>query len=198
MSEPAPVRFTPCPILSSTPLRSDESSVAEESAEAPSGPEPVDLEALRAEAYEEGRQAGLRAADEAMAEERLALARLAASLETLRPEPVAPLAALLAETVERLVRQIVGEVETDPVLLAERAGRAAALVAEESEAAVLLAHPADLPLIEPAGLAIRLAPDPELARGTLVVHCGSGWIEDGPAIRLDRLRAALDRLGAPE
>ena len=31
---------------------------------------------------------------------------------------------------------------------------------------------------------------------TLVLETGHGWIEDGPAVRLERLRAALDRVGA--
>jgi hypothetical protein len=30
------------------------------------------------------------------------------------------------------------------------------------------------------------------------LECASGWIEDGPAVRLERLRLALDRIGAPE
>jgi hypothetical protein len=30
----------------------------------------------------------------------------------------------------------------------------------------------------------------------LLLETGAGWIEDGPAVRLDRLRAELDRIGA--
>ena len=37
-----------------------------------------------------------------------------------------------------------------------------------------------------------------LARGSIVLETGHGWIEDGPAIRLERLRAELDRMGAPQ
>ena len=31
-----------------------------------------------------------------------------------------------------------------------------------------------------------------------VGETGHGWIEDGPAVRLERLRAELDRMGAPQ
>ena len=38
---------------------------------------------------------------------------------------------------------------------------------------------------------------PALERGTLILETGHGWVEDGPAVRLERLRAELDRMGAP-
>ena len=41
-------------------------------------------------------------------------------------------------------------------------------------------------------------PDAGLARGSIVLETGHGWIEDGPAVRLERLRAELDRMGAPQ
>jgi flagellar assembly protein FliH len=39
--------------------------------------------------------------------------------------------------------------------------------------------------------------DETIERGGLLLETGQGWIEDGPSVRLDRLRAELDRMGAP-
>lgn len=167
-------------------------------ADAPEAPIPVvDPDAIRADSFAHGFEEGRRTAELEIADQRTALARLAESLEALRPEPTDALAVLLAETVERLVRQIVGEVEIDPVLLANRAQAAAALVGEEVEPGKLLVHPDDIALLEGARIAVPIVGDPALTRGTVMVECASGWIEDGPVVRLDRLRTALDRLGAP-
>lgn len=158
----------------------------------------IDPAAIRADSFAQGFEEGRRTVQLEFADERAALAQLAQSLEALRPEPTNALAALLAETVERLVRQIVGSAEIDAVLLQNRAEEAAALIGEEVEPARLLLHPDDIPLLSAARIPVDLAADPSLTRGSIVLECGEGWIEDGPAVRLDRLRAALDRMGAPE
>jgi flagellar assembly protein FliH len=72
------------------------------------------------------------------------------------------------------------------------------MIAEELAPARLRLHPDDLPLLESARIPVALIGDATLARGSLVLETGEGWIEDGPAIRLERLRAELDRMGAPE
>ena len=115
----------------------------------------------------------------------------------LRPEPANALALLLAETVDRLVRQVIGEVEVDAQLLIARAQAAAALVAKEVEPTRLRAHPDDIVYLEAARLDVPLHADPSLGRGAIVLETGHGWIEDGPAVRLDRLRAELDKMAAP-
>lgn len=153
----------------------------------------IDVDAL-AQAFEEGR----RSAEMVLEDEKAALAKLTESLEALRPEPHAALAALLAETVDRLVRQIVGSVAIDADLLAARARDAAALIGDELEPAALYVHPDDLPLLDSASLPVELAGDPALSRGSVKLECASGWIEDGPAVRLERLRIALDRMGSVE
>lgn len=188
-----PAQFTP------SALRGD--AQPETDIEEPAGPEAaaeadkpaIDADAL-ARAFEEGR----RSAELVLAGEQAALAGLARSLEALRPEPAAALAALLAETVDRLVRQIVGSVPVDCDLLASRARDAAALVGEELEPSTLYVHPDDLPLLASASLPVALAGDPALARGSVKLECASGWVEDGPAVRLERLRIALDRMGLGE
>lgn len=150
------------------------------------------------EAFAAGHAEGRREAELDYEAERDALARLAQSLQVLRPEPANALALLLAETVDRLVREVVGEVEIDAGLLVERARQAAALVAREVEPTRLRAHPDDIVHLENAALNVPLEADPDLARGTIVLETGHGWIEDGPAVRLEKLRAELDRMGAPQ
>ena len=151
-----------------------------------------------ADAFTQGFEEGRRTVELEFAAEREALGKLAAALEVLRPEPTQALAALLAETVERLVRQIVGEVEIDKALLLKRAERAAQLIGEDTAPSKLRVHPDDVPLLADAPLPVPVAGDPALTRGTVVLETGAGWIEDGPEVRLDRLRAELDRMGAPE
>lgn len=185
--------FTP---WNATPLGGPSDHAAEEEVVEPE-PE-IDPEAIRADAFAQGFEQGRRTVELEVAAERDAIARLAESLESLRPEPPQALAVLLAETVETLVRQIVGEVEIDPRVLASRAEQAAALVSDEIEPSRLIVHPDDMEALESARIPLQIAADPTLARGTVLLECATGWIEDGPAVRLDRLRAALDRLGAPE
>ena len=151
---------------------------------------------LQEEAFALGCEEGRKTVEAEFAAERDALGRLAESLAVLRPEPANALALLLAETVDRLVRQVVGEVEIDADLLLARAKAAAELVAKDVEPTRLRAHPDDLIYFEAAKLDIPLHADPSLSRGALVLETGQGWIEDGPAIRLERLRAELDRMAA--
>lgn len=164
------------------------------------GPRPMtaEQEKLRAEAeaYARGYEEGRAAAEQEVAEARDALARLAQSLEVLKPEPTNALALLLAETVDRLVREVIGTVEIDSALLLSRARAAAALIGENVEPSRLLVHPDDLPWLEGAGLPVELAAEPALARGSVVLETGHGWIEDGPEVRLERLRAQLDKMAS--
>src|SRR5437764_1160836 len=152
---------------------------------------------LQDEAFTLGLEEGRRTVEAEFAAEREAIARLAESLTMLRPEPANALALLLAETVDRLVRQVIGEVEIDAQLLIARAQAAAALVAKEVEPTRLRAHPDDIPYLEAARLDVPLYADPTLGRGAIVLETGHGWVEDGPAVRLDRLRAELDKMAAP-
>ena len=162
------------------------------------GPEgTLDIETIRAQAFAQGFDEGRRALEAELGDEREAVIKLAQSLEVLQPEPTNALALLLAETVDRLVRQIVGSVEIDGAMLTARAEAAAALIGAETEPARLRVHPSDLPLLDGAHIPVEMTGDPSLARGSLVLETGAGWIEDGPAVRLDRLRSELDRIGAP-
>jgi flagellar assembly protein FliH len=128
--------------------------------------------------------------------ERDAVARLAETLPMLKPEPTLPLALLLAETVDRLVREIVGEVDIDGLKLLGRAKAAAALIGEATQPARLRAHPEDAVLLGEAALDVAIEPDAGLERGNVLLETAEGWVEDGPAIRLERLRAELDKVAA--
>lgn len=164
------------------------------------GDEPVpatiaQVDDVRATAFTEGYNEGRRTVELEVAAERDAIARLAETLEVLQPEPSHDLAAMLAETVERLVRQIVGEVSLDGDLLLQRASAVAALVAEDAAPTRMRLHPDDLARLEGADLPVERVADPLLAPGTVLLEAGDGWIEDGPEVGLEKLRIALDRMG---
>jgi flagellar assembly protein FliH len=111
---------------------------------------------------------------------------------------LAMIAALLATTVKRLVTQIVGETEINSDTLAERTQAMAVMIAEETAPKRLRLHPTDVARLAGVNLAIDVVGDPMLAPGTIMLDTGSGWVEDGPHVRLEKLRAQLDRLGAPQ
>jgi len=158
----------------------------------------ADAEALIAQGYADGLNEGRRLAMIEMEEERAALQRLAVSIECLNPQGSDGLAAMLANSVKRLVTQIVGEVEINADTLLERTQAVAAMIAEETAPSRLRLHPTDVVRLNGANIAVELVGDPLLAPGTIVLDTGTGWVEDGPHVRLEKLRAHLDRLGAPK
>ena len=139
---------------------------------------------------------GQRLAEAAFAVEREQLLALAASAEVLQDEPSEELAQLIAETVERLVRQIVESAPIDGDWLRNQAETAAAMVAEADKARTLWVNPADAVLLVDAPIALPIESDPSMARGTVRVETSAGWIEHGRAVYLDELRAALGSQGA--
>ncbi len=148
------------------------------------------------EAYLRGLADGRRTVEAEVAAERNAIAQLAEALQVLRPEPTLPLAMLLAETVDRLVREVIGEVEVDGIRLLARAKAAAALIGEATQPARLKVNPDDAALLAEAQLDVEIESDAALPRGTVLLETADGWIEDGPGVRLDRLRAELDKVAA--
>lgn len=134
---------------------------------------------------------GQRLADAAFAVERQQLLALIASAEALQDEPSEELAQLIAETVERLVRQIVGQAPIDAEWLQGQADIAAAMVAEADKARTLWVNPADAALLMDAAIALPIEADPSMTRGTIRIETSAGWIEHGRAVYLGELRAAL-------
>jgi flagellar assembly protein FliH len=157
---------------------------------------PLDIEAVRAEAMAQGFAAGIAAGRKEAEEERLALRVLASNLECLKAEPTLGLGVMIAATVERLLHQVVGEVEVCRETLMDRAQAAAALIGDETRPSVLKLNPDDLARLDGAELPVQAEADPMLQPGELRLETANGAIEDGPGLRLERLRGALDRIAA--
>ena len=145
--------------------------------------------------YALGLAEGQRLAESAYAAERHQLLALLAGTEALQDEPSEELAQLIAETVERLVRQIVESAPIDAAWLQTQAETAAALVAEADKARTLWVHPADAALLVDCPLRLPVEADASMIRGTIRIESSAGWIEHGRAVYLDELRAALGSSG---
>jgi flagellar assembly protein FliH len=146
-------------------------------------------------AYIQGLTDGRATAEKEVAAERAALVTLCESLDALQPEPPHELGAMLAETVERLVRQIVGEVALDTGMLRARALNAATIIAEEASPAKMRLNPADFERLKDTRLPVELVADSHVGVGTVRLETAEGWIEDGPEVGIEKLRIALDRMG---
>ncbi|PZQ24203.1 MAG: flagellar biosynthetic protein [Sphingopyxis macrogoltabida] len=156
----------------------------------PDAPPPAD------DPFALGLAEGQRLAESAFAVERQQLLALVAGAEALQDEPSEELAQLIAETVERLVRQIVESAPIDAAWLTEQASVAAAMVAEADKARTLWVNPADAVLLADGDIHLPIEADPAMPRGTVRIETSTGWIEHGRAVYLDELRAALGSQGA--
>ncbi|SKB41599.1 FliH/SctL family protein [Sphingopyxis flava] len=136
---------------------------------------------------------GQRLAEAAFAAERHQLLALVAAAEALQDESSEELAQMIAETVERLVRQIVAAAPIDAAWLTAQAETAAAMIAECDKARTLWVHPADAALLVDSPLTLPVEADPSMMRGTVRIETSAGWIEHGRSVYLDELRAALGR-----
>ncbi|WP_298689939.1 hypothetical protein [uncultured Sphingomonas sp.] len=154
----------------------------------------IDIDAIRADAMAQGFAAGIEAGRREADTEREALRTLASGLEHLRPEPAQGLGAMIAATVERLLHEVVGEVSVDLDTLVARATAAAAMIGDETRPSILKLNPDDLKRLAGVELPVVAEADAALAPGSLRLETGAGSIEDGPAVRLDRLKLALDRI----
>lgn len=146
--------------------------------------------------YQAGYDAGRRDAEAALDVERTQYKALIATANALQAEPSEELAVLIAEAVERLVTQIVGNATVDRGWLNHHAARAAALVAECDAARTMWLHPDDLPLVDSNQISLTLMADPHADRGSIRIECSNGWIEHGKALYLEALRAELGLGGA--
>ena len=155
--------------------------------------EPVDaLEEARVEAFTMGFEEGCRITGEAQAGEIEAQGRLAEALEMLAPAPSGMLSTMLSATVVRLVEQIVGEVEIDMERLVQRCDTVAAFIESNQDRSALHVHPDDAELLKDEVIGVPLIADKAMQRGCVRLETADGWVEDGPDVRLSRLRALLD------
>jgi flagellar assembly protein FliH len=143
------------------------------------------------DAFALGYAEGERAARATFDVERDAMTVLLAAAQALQPEPSEELAAMIATTVERLVAEIVGQVEIDRTWMLSRIERAVGHIGEADAARTLWLNPQDMALLDGIDFPIELRADPDLERGALRIDCSSGWIEDSRSQYLEALRATL-------
>ena len=141
--------------------------------------------------FARGLAEGQRIAEAAFVAERHQLLALLAGAEALQDEPSEELAQLIADTVERLVRQIVASAPIDAEWLQAQAETAAAMVADADKARTLWVHPEDAALLADCPLTLAIESDAAMMRGTVRLETSTGWIEHGRAVYLDELRIAL-------
>lgn len=118
----------------------------------------------------------------------LRLVEAAASIKLADPEP---LGTLLAETVMRLVEDIVGAAPVDRDMLRERTLALAAAVHGPDSPVVLHVHPDCVALLDGLSGDVSVLGDPKVEPGQIIMIVGAGSAEDGTASALDRVRAAL-------
>lgn len=156
------------------------------------------LEAARSAGYEEGVAAALHQSAANAARDLALVDGIAAQLGAAGRIDRAAMAQRLRQTVMLLVTRLVGEIGVMPDLLATRIDAAVDLLADTSESALLRVHPDDVVLLEgrlPA--TVFAAGDAALARGSFVLESASTLVEDGPALWLDQLATAIDRVPVP-
>lgn len=154
--------------------------------------EPVDpIEEAAREAFLQGFQEGERIARETAESDNEARVLLAHAIQHVAQSGEGTLAAMLSQAVARLVGQIMGDVPIDEALLKERCAAVAACI-DSDESHVLEVNPDDLPLLEEEATGVTLTANPDLPRGSVRLATSEGWVEDGPDIRLARLKALLD------
>lgn len=150
-------------------------------------PEPAD------DPFARGLAEGQRIAEAAHQVEREQYLAIITALQQVQDEPSEELAQLIAETVERLVRQIVINAPIDAAWLKQQAEVASAMVAEADKARTLWLNPADAALLYDSDLKLPIEVDAKMMRGTVRIESSAGWIEHGRAVYLDELRAALGK-----
>ncbi|OAN57702.1 MULTISPECIES: FliH/SctL family protein [unclassified Sphingobium] len=158
----------------------------------PDVPEVDLIEEARMEAFTLGFDEGCRVTGEAQAADADARTRLAEALELLAPAPSGMLSTMLSATVVRLVEQIVGEVEIDMERLVQRCDTVAAFIESNQDRSALHVHPDDAELLRDEAIGVPMVADKTMHRGCVRLETADGWVEDGPDVRLSRLRALMD------
>ena len=156
------------------------------------------LEAAHAAGYAEGLAAAATAACGDEARDHGLLAELAETLAGAGRIDRERIARQLRDTVLMLTGRLVGQVGIAADLLAERVEAATDMLADAAESALLRIHPDDIALLEGRlPKTIFAAGDPAIARGSFVLESASTIIEDGPALWLEELAGAIERVPLP-
>ncbi len=141
--------------------------------------------------YARGYADGIADAEARLAEDTAAAEKIRTAIAHLRAEPSEELGLYIAEAVSHLVRGIVGETQITEEEISRRANAAAALIADNDAATAIRLHPDDAALVGATVGGVAVISEPGLLRGDILVECASGTIEDGNALRLAALDAAL-------
>lgn len=154
------------------------------------------VEAAHAAGYAEGLAAAAAAAQAIRVRDDALLTDVAAALDGRIDREA--MAAQLRHTVLLLVTRIVGDVGVEADRLAARVDVAADLLADAAESAMLRCHPDDVALLE-GRMPATIFPvgDASVARGSFVLESASTVVEDGPALWMEQLAAAIDRVPLP-
>lgn len=206
-----PLGFAPADLRdrAAAPARPRHFSPADRSASPTAGWNPLDpaaeqshfidpIQTAHSAGFEEGLAAAAAAARDSGTRDEALLAALGEALTAGGRIDRERIARQLRETVMFLVTRLVGEVGVSAELLAARVEIATELLADSAESALLRLNPADVALIEgklPA--TVFAAGDVAVARGSFVLESASTIVEDGPALWLDQLAAAFDRVAVP-
>ncbi|MFT8736170.1 MAG: hypothetical protein ABF760_01755 [Zymomonas mobilis] len=159
-------------------------------------PPPVDVEAIKKEAYDQGFQQGRNSTLIEVKEERQAVGQLARSLEVLKAEPPRALASVLADVVDRLVHQIIGEVPIDVVRLRKRIDAVADMITDEMKPCCMFLNPADISRLGGVALPVEIKEDPSLPEGSVRLETSQGYIENGTKSLLEKMDGLLVEVGA--
>ena len=160
----------------------------------------AELEAVRAEAFNAGYEAGkaenIEAVDAVLSECRA----LMMGLDDARTIDKAALGPLLRNAVVDLVSQIVdGQVSSDPAFVNACVGRVLTAMKEKHEPARMYLHPDDIANIGQEATEgyrnLTIHADAELPRGSVRLETGGGEVEDGVRARIRRLEKALRTAG---
>ena len=152
------------------------------------------VEAAHAAGFAEGMAA---AQAQAQLQEDALLVGIQAALSGGRIDREA-LAGQLRQTVLFLVSKLVGEVGVAAERLAGRVEVASEMLADAAESALLRVHPDDVALLQGRlPDTVFAVGDASVARGSFVLESASTVVEDGPALWLDQLAQAMDRVPVP-
>jgi len=156
------------------------------------------VEAAHAAGYAEGLAAAAVAARDGGSRDERLLTELAAALKAGSQLDRERMAQQLRQTVLLLVGKLVGEVGVSPDMLAARIDTAADMLADAAESALIRLHPDDVALVEGRlPKTVFAAGDITIDRGSFVLESASTVVEDGPALWLEQLAQAVERVPVP-
>ena len=162
-------------------------------------PQSVDLpgEPGYAEGYAQGLRDGAAAQAEADTAHRATLATLIERMEAAARLPAGSVELLLTEAARRIADAIEGELDVASGAVGQLIARLADGVDSEHAIVAAHVHPADALAGDGPVLPFPIEVDEAVAQGCVRLRVDGGWIDDGPAVRLARFRARLDRQAGP-